>query len=440
MTEHLDSWGRFPQENHSVRHIAWRDNVECLFAAPGDFLAYGNGRSYGDCCLNAGGTLIRTAWLKRFISFDVETGLLRAEAGVTLGEINALTVPRGWFLYVTPGTQHVTLGGAIANDVHGKNHHRHGTFGHHVKRLELVRTDRQRIVCSSTDGEEWFKATIGGLGLTGLMTWAEIQLRRVTTAMLEVDTQPFFSIEEFLTQSVQADLEYEYSVAWFQCTRLTPRPEVRGLFFKANHLDRVSKVMRASDCSSRPKVSIPFNFPRGLINRFTSKAFNSLYFHSGNAGKRRSLVPLSRFFYPLDAVGNWNRVFGRDGFLQHQCVVPASRARDALEALLRETKGTPFTLGVLKFFGSHSAAGYMSFPRAGLTVAMDFIHDGEPSLDLFSRLNDVVAQVSGALYPAKDATMSAPLFRSSFPNWRQFSQFIDPKFSSSFWRRVGVKD
>ena len=148
---------------------------------------------------------------------------------------------------------------------------------------------------------------------------------------------------------------------------------------------------------------------------------------------------MSRFFYPLDAVGNWNRAYGAKGLLQHQSVVPSAVAGEALQAMLKETQGTPFTLGVLKLFGSHCAAGYMSFPRPGLTVAMDFSNEGKSSLDLFSRLNEVVAQAGGALYPAKDATMSARLFRSAFPRWREFSQFIDPKFSSSFWRRVGVE-
>jgi len=425
------SWGRYPAVRDQ-RSIALVDRNAALPAFEGTALPYGNGRSYGDSCLNPDGTLLRARALDRFVEFDPATGVLCCEAGVTLSEIIELALPQGWFLPVTPGTRHVTVGGAIANDVHGKNHHRAGTFGHHVLAFELLRSDGRRAVLFPDDPSGLFEATVAGLGLTGVITWVRLQLRRVPGPWMEVESIRFANLDEFFQLSSQSASLCEYTVAWIDCLA---RGDAlgRGHFLRADHA--------AGDRRPAPKpsrLSMPIVPPLSLVNKLTLRPFNWLYYHRQRAKHRRDFSHYAPYFYPLDGIANWNRMYGPRGFLQHQCVLPPGVARDAVAEILREISrsGTGSFLAVLKEFGDRPSPGMLSFARSGTTLALDFPNDGRDVFRLLDRLDRVVADANGALYPAKDARMSGTLFRQAFPRWEEFSRHVDPRFSSGFWRRV----
>ncbi|WP_353086874.1 FAD-binding oxidoreductase [Stenotrophomonas sp.] len=433
MREDSDSWGRYPRGEHS--RVSLHDRLHALPEVTGSALPYGNGRSYGDSCQNAGGTLLHTRALDRFIAFDPVSGRLQCEAGATLEDIISLVLPQGWFLPVTPGTSQVTVGGAIANDVHGKNHHRCGSFGHHVVAFELLRSDGSRRVCrADDDAEGWFAATVGGLGLTGLVTWAELQLRRVPGTCLEVENIRFGSLAEFFSLSQASALTHEYTVAWIDCLA-RGRSLGRGHFTRADHA-----AQRAEERPMPPRrrLAMPLTPPISLVNRLTLRPFNALYYWRQPARRKRSVAHLLPFFHPLDSIGHWNRMYGPAGFLQYQCVLPPATAADGVAALLQDIarSGQGSFLAVLKQFGDTPSRGMLSFPRPGTTLALDFPNSGPAVFQLLDRLDRIVDAAGGALYPAKDARMSAHAFQHAYPHWQAFSRFIEPRFSSGFWRRV----
>ena len=430
-TERILSWGCYPKTAHQhVHKPAWNDQVPEILkaAAPGSLLPYGFGRSYGDSCLNAGRELVDCRRLNRILGFDESTGTLSCEGGVSLSDVLYVFLPRGWFLPVTPGTRFVTVGGAIANDVHGKNHHCAGTFGAHVSQIGLHRSNDGLVICNSEVNSDMLRATIGGLGLTGLIAWADIQLKRVRGPLIDAESIPFQSLKSFLDLSRESDGRFEYTVAWLDCFA---GRNARGIFFRGNHSAESGKIIRSQ---GGPKV--PFALPGWALNRCTIRAFNTAYYHA-HARRGKSVVPCDSFFYPLDSIRHWNLLYGRQGFLQYQCVIPESNI-EAFEELLDliAHSGMGSCLGVLKQFGSAPAAGVLSFPRPGLTMALDFAMRGERTLQLLRSFDRIVLESGGALYPAKDARMSPALFEASFPQWRSFVPFIDPKMSSSFWRRV----
>ncbi|MGA7685762.1 MAG: FAD-binding oxidoreductase [Terriglobales bacterium] len=426
------SWGRYPSAAHAhVYKPAWNDQVPAILeaASSASLLPHGLGRSYGDSCLNADRSLVDCRRLNRILGFDESSGVLRCESGVTFADIIRLFLPEGWFLPVTPGTQFVTVGGAIANDVHGKNHHCAGTFGAHVRQFGLHRSRDGLVICSPERNPGMFRATIGGLGLTGVISWADIQLRRVDGPWIDADLVPFNSLSSFLDLSRESDGRFEYTVAWLDCfAGKTPR----GIFFRGNHSAAAHKAAH-----SKPGPKLPFALPQWLLNRHTIRTFNAAYYHVHAARKGPTLLHYEPFFYPLDSIRQWNLLYGKQGFLQYQCVIPETHL-DALEELLDRIarSGMGSFLGVLKKFGDAPAAGMLSFPRPGLTLALDFAMRGERTLQLLRSLDEIVQRSGGALYPAKDARMSPALFESSFPHWRSFVPYIDPKMSSSFWRRV----
>jgi FAD/FMN-containing dehydrogenase len=423
------SWGRYPRSQQAIAPLHWRDAV--LPAAAGSMLAYGNGRSYGDVCLNDGGTLLHTRGLDRYIAFDPARGILRCEAGILFAEILDFIVPQGWFLPVTPGTRYVTLGGAIANDVHGKNHHGAGTFGEYVRRFELLRSDGARLECSPGENADLYTATIAGLGLTGVIVWAEIQLLRIPSPWMAQETRRFANLTEFFALSTESERDYAYTVAWIDCAA-SGSASGRGVFYRANHAPAVAggHAPRAS------RLAVPFTPPVSLINTLSLRAFNELYYRRAREG--HAVVHYAPYFYPLDAIGEWNRIYGPRGFLQYQCVVPPAASETAIAELLRTiaASGSGSFLAVLKVFADRPAAGILSFPRAGTTLALDFPNGGAQTFALLDRLDEITAAAGGAVYPAKDARMSGARFRQYFPRWQQMLPQIDPKFSSGFWRRV----
>lgn len=422
------SWGLVQGRGQRVLRVTDRLSPP-PFAGGGPFLAFGNGRSYGDSCLVDGGTLVDTSLLDRFIEFDPQEGVIACESGVTLAEISALATPHGWFLPVTPGTQFVTLGGAIANDVHGKNHHRAGSFGCHVESLELIRTDGAVHVCSADRNAPLYRATIGGLGLTGLIRWARIRLKRVPSTSIAGATSTFHSVEEFLEQSRESNLNDEYSAAWLDCSS----SRFRGVLISGSHAP--TGALRASEAIHRPRWRVP---PVRLVWRPTIRAFNALYFLSQRLGSGKRTWSAADFLYPLDAIRGWNRSYGKRGFFQHQSVVPAGAAAAALNELFAAIRDSHqgSTLTVLKVFGSRVSGGLLSFARSGVTLAVDFANLGDATRSLLARLDDIVVAAGGAVYPAKDARMSPACFRASFPGLAAFAEHVDPGLSSNFWRRV----
>jgi len=428
------SWGRVQHIKQEVAPLVSRyDRLPPLPEQTHSFLPFGNGRSYGDSCLNLGGATLKARTLDRFIAFDPSSGILICEAGVLLSEILSLVVPQGWFLPVTPGTRFVTVGGAIANDVHGKNHHVTGTFGNHIRQLELLRSDGQRLICSAQQHEKLFAATIGGLGLTGLITQAEIQLRRIASPWIHAETIRYESLAEFYTLCAESDQDYEYTVSWVDCAG-TGKRLGRGLFMRGNH---------AAPSTTPPpyfpkKRSFPFVPPLSLINSWTLKAFNTAYYHKQLQRKTQQTPHYEPFFYPLDGLLEWNRMYGPNGFFQYQCVIPTENGEAAIAQLLHEIakSGMGSFLAVLKVCGDIESPGLLSFPLPGVSLALDFPNRGKKLHQLFATLDSIVTNSGGRLYPAKDGRMPGHLFRSGYPRWQEFSNYIDPHFSSSFWRRV----
>jgi FAD/FMN-containing dehydrogenase len=428
------SWGRYPRAYPAaVYQLRWRDEPLPRPAPGMTMLAYGYGRSYGDCCLNGGGILLDTKRLERFIAFDPAAGILLCEAGVSLAQVLELIVPRGFFLPVTPGTRWVSIGGAVANDVHGKNHHRAGSFGCHVRAFELVRSSGERLLCTPEQNAELFRATIGGLGLTGLITWVEFALRPIGTPWMVVESIRYGSLREFFELTQESDADFEYTVAWVDVSAGGSQLG-RGIFLRGNH----AEPEQAPQHAPRPqlRIPVPVSCPQWVLNRLSARLFNALYWR--RPLRRRMVQPYEAFFYPLDVLAEWYRLYGRRGFVQYQCVVPRQCAEEAIAELLGRIRasGRTATLGVLKVFGEQRSPGMLSFPRPGVTLAVDLAMEGDATLRLLEELDSCVSACGGALYPAKDARMSPEMFQRSFPHWREFARFVDPQFCSDFWRRV----
>ena len=433
LTGAFESWGRYPRYQAHLVPQHWQQDFPANIAGlHNGALPVGMGRSYGDSCLLKDGNLVVTTGMNRLLSFDETTGLLTAESGITLAEILDFAVPRGFFLPVTPGTKYVTLGGAIANDIHGKNHHIAGTFGRHITQFELVRSDGSRRVCSPTQDPDWFAATIGGLGLTGLITWATLRLRPIVSRLINFEGIQFHGIDEFLDLTKRyADIEY--TVSWIDCAS-TGANFARGIFMLGDHAQTPGPLTP----SPEPKLTFPFDAPGFALNKYTVSAFNFAYFHKQMHPRVRAQQDYEPFFYPLDIALHWNRMYGKSGLLQFQYAIPWESAREGTIAILTEVakSGLASFLAVLKAFGDVPSPGLLSFPQPGITLALDFpIKDGL-TFPLFERLADMTRDFGGRLYPAKDAAMTAAQFQTFYPQWPQLARFRDPVLTSSFWERV----
>lgn len=443
-------WGGVPSARHRVLRPANVDEAAAALASLGTSppgappaLAWGCGRSYGDVALNPEGVLIDCGALDRFVSFDRATGFLTAEAGVRLADILAVVCrPEadggGWFLPVTPGTRFVTLGGAIANDVHGKNHHSFGTFGRHVRALELARSDGSRLPCSPAENTALFAATVGGLGLTGLILRATVQLRRVPGTALEAEDIRFGTLDEFFALAAESEATgWEHTAAWVDCLASEPSTG-RGIFSRARHAAGVA----ALPPPPAPTRTVPVTPPVSFVGRRSVRAFNALYWRKlGLAGRTRRVGGYERVFYPLDAIGGWNRLYGPKGFHQFQCALPPAAAEAACAELLRTVaaSGEGSMLSVLKTFGALPSPGLLSFPMEGATLALDLPNRGESTARLLARLEAITLAARGRLYPAKDLLMSPKAFRAGYPRLEEFRSLMDPRLSSGFARRVGLR-
>ncbi len=425
------SWGGYP---HTPQKIS-KQSSRLSAVEGGDFLPYGLGRSYGDSCHNTGGVLLSSEALDHFIDFDEVTGVLTCEAGVRLFDIIQYCLPRGWFLSVTPGTQYVTVAGAVANDVHGKNHESAGSFGHYVQAFELVRSTGERLICSTTEQSEYYHATIGGLGLTGFIAWVRLQLKPVKSQNVLAQSIKYNHLNDFFRLNEESDEQDEYRVAWLDCTAQGNQLG-RGHFIRGRHAedDDLTLVARGSR-------TFPITPPVSLINNLSVKAFNTLYYARQAQAVKNQTLGYEQFFYPLDGVLHWNKMYGKNGFLQHQCVIPKANAPLAIKEILAriaQAKTGSF-LVVLKMMGARANQGLLSFPMEGATLAMDFPYQGQKTLDFLHTLDDVVAQAGGRIYPAKDANMRGEDFRKAYPAWEEVESLRDPRIHSDFWTRVTGK-
>ena len=436
MSAPLYSWGRFPHTPQRGHRCEWLQDLpahlERVIDRYQSSLPFGNGRSYGDSCLASSDEVLHMNALDRVISADWLAGTLRVEAGISLAAVLAVAIPQGWFLPVTPGTQFATIGGAIANDVHGKNHHVRGTFGRHVRSFGLLRQGQAPMTCSATVNAPLFAATIGGLGLTGVIQWADIQLMPIRASQIDFTVQRFANLAEFFALSAELDTQHEYSVAWVDCLA-KGADSGRGVFIVGDHAQYGSL-----EVGQRSKLSVPVTPPVSLINHLSLSAFNNAYWRlhpAKRTGKRSRYEP---FFYPLDRVLHWNRIYGRRGFQQYQCVIPDASAEVAMGELLAAIadSGQGSFLAVLKRCGDLPSPGLLSFPLPGTSLALDFPQSETLENVVFPRLDEIVRAAGGRLYPAKDAHMSGADFRQAYPAWEQLEALRDPALMSRFWRRV----
>ncbi|WP_066521911.1 FAD-binding oxidoreductase [Curtobacterium ammoniigenes] len=426
----VSSWGRLRADPHEVVVLRDRQSArEAVVASGRPGLAAGMERSYGDVSTNAAGTLWDTRGLDKLIAFDEETGVLRCEAGVLLRDIQELFSGRGWMLAVAPGTEWVTVGGAIANDVHGKNHHRVGSFGNHVVGITLLRTDGTVIECGPDTEPEWFAATVGGLGLTGVILDARIRLRRVPGPWYATERVVFETLDEFFAITA-ASADWDSSVAWIDITTDGGR---RGVVTRANPVAAADRPLPADR-----RRAVPVTPPFSGVNRATLPLLNRAYYRAQRAAAGHAIEHYRQFFAPLDAIGDWNRLYGPQGFYQYQSLVPPEHAADATRSMLAEVSasGLGSFLGVLKTMGTIPSVGLLSFPAPGVSFALDFPAGAPGTLELFARLDAIVMAAGGRLYPAKDARMPRSMFAAGYPRAAAFAAFRDPGISSDLSRRL----
>lgn len=426
----ITSWGRIKYTEHN---LSFAENKATLFykseLANKRFLPRGNGRSYGDVCTNSGGILISSARMDSFIKFCPEAMTIEVQSGVLLRDIQIFLVKRGYMLPVTPGTEMITVGGAIANDVHCKNHHKFGTFGNHVESFELVRSDGEILECSRNKNQDYFRATIGGIGLTGFITKAELKIRKVAGGWIDAENIPYSNLDEFFDLAQSSEADFEHTVSWIDC--ITGNGQ-RGIFMRGNNSEDSSKIKRNRN------LIVPVELPISMVNKVSLYIFNKLYYFA-QCHKNKYKVNYEKFFYPLDNILEWNRIYGSKGFFQYQCVIPTENGLDAIKEIQKEIakSGEGSFLGVLKTFGDYKSEGIMSFPYKGFTYALDFPNNGQRTANLFNRLDSIVRTSKGRLYLAKDMRQPKELFISGYEKeLNEFIKYVDPACSSDLSRRL----
>lgn len=427
------NWGGHPATPQSAFPIFWLSELNNKHLPKGPLLAHGNGRSQGDVGLNSTGTLLLMRGCNRLITWDANSGILTAEAGITLHEIMEFAAPRGYMLPVVPGTRFVTLGGAIANDVHGKNHHgpiadSGGSFGHHVTALGLWRSDEGFV--NLAPEQPLFAATIGGLGLTGIIAHASVRLVPMTAPTLSVTKT---RLEEWGTMyNAVINSTAPYSVAWLDLS--APTAALGRGWLEEAVWDTHSHL--SAPAPRLPRLGLPLRLPFNIWQPWVVRAFNGVWYKRPRASVTQ--VPYAKFLWPLDGIANWRHSFGKRSFVQCQMVVPIEAAGTVLLQALQmvQARGKPTFLNTLKRMGAHNGAGVIGFPREGLALALDMLYEGEPTEALLRDLEALVQEAGGALYPAKDSAMSAEAFQAMYPRWAELQALRDPRIVSDFWHRV----
>jgi len=437
----LSGWGRYPVQEC----ITWRpEKASGLYLAT-PMISRGQGRSYGDAALNENGNVVLTERVNRFLQFDHETGKLRAEAGVTLAEIIDVCLPKGWFLPVTPGTKFVSLGGCIAADVHGKNHHRDGAFSSAVESFSLIIADGSVLNCSRSENSDVFRATIGGMGLTGVIRDVSFNLRPVESAHVMAQHQQAADLEQAFALLADDATVNDYTVAWIDCLA-RGRHLGRSVVMHGRHAasDELPAGKSPFDIGARKSRSLPMDFPSFALNSVSVSLFNAVYYRREGRKQKPFVTDIDRYFYPLDSIHHWNRLYGKRGFVQYQCVLPTDTAFEGIEHILEQLSASRRAsfLAVLKRLGPESG-GLLSFPMAGYTLALDLPVRGKDLFALLDRLDEIVIKAGGRVYLAKDARLGRDSFEAMYPRvseWRAVKQRIDPDnhFDSSMARRLGL--
>ena len=407
----LSGWGRYPKiKTKELTPQSESELLEILRHSE-SYIPRGNGRSYGDSAINKDLTITMTR-MNRLLQWNQDSGELVAESGVLIADIIDIFLPRGWFPYVTPGTKFVTLGGAIACDVHGKNHHKDGSFGNFVNWIEIFNNKNEVIRCSPNENSKLFHWTIGGMGLTGVIIRCSIQLKKVESGWIKQQTVVNNNLNETL-QSFYEHKEATYSVAWIDCLA-KGKSFGRSILMLGEHAQKSEVEAKPTNYPKRKnkKITFPFDAPSFLLNNFTVSVFNKLYFNL-NKNKQSSYVDWDTYFYPLDSIGDWNRIYGKNGFFQFQCVLPRELSEQGYTKILStiQSKSSGTFLAVLKDFGSGN--GHLSFPKEGLTLALDF-KASQKNIEVGKELTDIVNSLGGSFYLAKDAIMNSSQFNNDF--------------------------
>jgi decaprenylphospho-beta-D-ribofuranose 2-oxidase len=428
----FSSWGVYPKIKSAVFRFAKEESLKNIIATENQLIPRGNGRSYGDSALS--NNVIDVKPHDYFKSFD--DGLLHVQAGVLISEILEAFVPQGWFLKVTPGTKLITIGGAIASDVHGKNHHVEGCFSESVKEFTIMLADGEVVTCSKESTPELFRATCGGMGLTGVILDAKIYLKKINSKYIDQTTIKTKNLRD----TFEAFEEYQnipYSVAWVDC--LAKGDEIGKCLLMTGDFRNDGKL----DYQNKHNLSIPFNFPSFVLSSWSVRAFNWLYYGKITDRLSKQKVDIDTFFYPLDAIAHWNRIYGKSGFTQYQLILPKEHSYDGLEEILKtiSDSGKGSFLAVLKLYGKANE-NYLSFPIEGYSLALDFkIEKG--LFALLDRLDEIVVKYNGRIYLTKDVRVSKQVFEQGYPQVETFRRFrktnkMDVKFQSLQSKRVGI--
>ncbi|BCM92082.1 decaprenylphosphoryl-beta-D-ribose oxidase [Abditibacteriota bacterium] len=442
----LEGWGRFPRQSCRVARPEKRRALSELAQSSEvqSVLARGLGRAYGDAALNEGEGILLGEKLDRFLDFDSQDGLLHLESGTSFAQILETFVPRGWFLPVVPGTKFVTVGGALASDVHGKNHHRMGTISNFVEEFELLLASGETLVCSKTQNPDAFRATLGGMGLTGVVTSAKLKLRRIETAQIQVRTERTMNLDQTL-DGFGRDSDTTYSVAWIDCLasgdNLGRSVLIRGEHASLRDLDDADFEDDPLDYPSPKAKKVPRDLPDFALNPMSVKAFNAFYYSRHIDGAQ--LQGFEPFFWPLDAVGGWNKIYGARGFVQYHCILPFQTSHEGLTRLLERisSSGRAAFLAVLKLYGPENDSP-LSFPLAGHSLALD-LPASDGIIDFCRELDRITVEHGGRTYLAKDSTLDASTFAQMYPRLPEFEAIkrqLDPqnRFQSSLSRRLNI--
>lgn len=415
--------------------LYWRsDRLPIEQAAAASVIARGSGRSFGDSARNSDGVVLSTTRLDRFISFDRDTGLLRCEAGVLLGELLEQTLPYGWSLPVLGPSRFITVGGAIATDSFGENQARAGSFGRHVNRFELARSDGSKIMCSADENPALFRATIGGLGLTGVILWAELRLKNVPGPWLETERLRCTHVRDFFRLAEDSQGTHEYAFAWVDALATGPKLG-RGFFLRAN--DAASTTVAPKSEATGFGWKVPFELPSFVMSRPVIRSLGELRYQRQSAQPTRRTLHYSRVLQARDSIEGLERLYGRRGLLRYECVVPIENPETVVGLLeFIPRSGALVSRAILRRFGEQPAAGLLSLARKGYALSLEIANDGAKAAVLTDRLDDLVKACGGAVGLASDTRMSGATFRQLYPNWEQFATLVDPRFSSNFWRRV----
>lgn len=428
------AWGMYPKIESARFAFDQPSALADIIERHDDLIPYGNGRSYGDCAL--GKNIIDVRQRDYFIDFDENSGLLHVQAGVLLSEILEYFVPRGWFLKISPGTKFITVGGAIASDIHGKNHHIEGSFSTCIKDFNIMLADGATTSCSMETTPDLFKATCGGQGLTGVILDARIYLKKINSRYIDQTTIKTRNLKETF-EAFEEHQDEPYSVAWIDC--LARNEKMGRCLLMAGDFRDDGKL----DYGPKKQINIPFNFPSLALTKWSVKAFNWFYYHRVMKKTSSQVVDIDTFFYPLDAIGHWNRIYGKDGFTQYQFILPKETSYEGLEKILREIadSGKGSFLAVLKLYGKANK-NWLSFPMEGYSLALDFKME-RGLFELLDKLDEIVLQYKGRIYLTKDVRVSKETFEKGYPQIETFRQYrkkngMDKKFQSLQSIRVGI--